>query len=118
MVVISIMAAWGLPQYGRSIARARARNAMNNLVMIHSANLLYQARHGGSDCPCADLAAINDINGANSLNIIPGGVAYSCNAGTCTGTIAGSFTASVDLSSPISSGNPSCANDSASKVCP
>ncbi|NTV28881.1 MAG: type II secretion system protein [Candidatus Omnitrophica bacterium] len=118
MIVIALMAAWGLPQYGRTIARARARNALNNLVMIHAANLLYQARHGGSNCPCANITAINDMNGTDSLNIVAGGVTYACNGADCTGVVNGSFTATVNLNSPISDTNPSCANDGTAKICP
>jgi len=127
MIVIGIMVAWGTPQYGRTIERARARNAINNLIMIHAANLVYQARHGGNNCTadsaCTDLNKINGINGANSLNLIAGGVTYACaDGGTdCTGTSdSGKFTVTVDLTSPIvQDSNPVCDNTDASyKACP
>ena len=135
LIIMSILASWGIPQYTRTVARAKARNAMNNLVMLHSANLLYQARNGGANFDCTAMAGgcsitnIDDMNGANSLNIISGGVTYVCNGATCSGAIAGSFNTSVRLTDPIQEGtdtdkdcadatdpNPCCL--SATNVCP
>lgn len=122
MVIVAIMASWGLPQYTRAISRARARNAMNNLTMIHAANLIYQARHGGSNFVGANLAAINNMNGANSLNIVSGGLNYACDNGGCTADegVGSKYSVFVVYASPIDDAtpNPSCTNLGTDRICP
>jgi len=45
MVIIGIMAGFGIPNFTKSINRSRARDAILNLNVIHSSDVLYHARH-------------------------------------------------------------------------
>ena len=127
MIIMAIIAAWGIPQFGRALNRAKARNAINNLNVIYSSNLIYQARHGGANFDCAagncsncTITLINDMNGTNSMNIVEGGVSYCCNGATCTATLLNQFTVTATLTSALSANNPGCVNadDLNNKVCP
>jgi type II secretory pathway pseudopilin PulG len=116
MVIIATMAAWGVPQYNRTINRARARNTINNMTVLYSANIVFKARHNDANCPCANLAAINNINGANSLNIMASGVtSFGCGQGAdpgniCRAAIPATFRVTADLDQPVGIGNPLCEN--------
>jgi prepilin-type N-terminal cleavage/methylation domain-containing protein len=109
VVIMGIIAAFASPSYTRAIQRARAKDAINNLTAIHAAQLIYRSLNG-SFIACADVAAINGINGANSLNVIPNGSAYSCPGApvTCRADSA-NFNVVADLTAAISPGtNPVC----------
>jgi len=126
IVMLGMMAAWAVPKYGRTLNRARARNAMQNLSVIHAANMLYKMRTGGTntdncsnDSLCTNIGEINTLNGANSLNIVSSGVTYGCADGgtACTGTF-GVVTVTVNLNNPVADGtNPTCA-DGGANICP
>jgi len=132
MVMMAVMAAWAIPQYGRAMNRARARNAIQNLTIIHSANTLYRARNNkncsstvapGNVCPNltgnGTTTGVNHMNGTNSLNIIPSGVTYVCgdDLNTCTATVS-TATITLNLNNPIVDGtNPACA-DGGTNICP
>ncbi len=127
MVMIALIAAWSIPQYGRALSRARARNAIQNLTIIHAANVLYRARNSqncsattGPGNVCSNLAGINGMNGANTLNITASGVNYACanDANTCTATV-GTALVTVNLNNAIADGtNPSCNNQGGASICP
>ncbi len=92
IVVIGIMAGFGAANFSKSLGKAKARDAINNLSIIHAANMMYKARNGvnctDTAAPhtneCSDIPAINSMNGANSLNIIAGTLKYACSGTTCT----------------------------------
>ena len=105
MTIIAIMAGFGIPSFTKAINRARARDAILNLNVIHASNVVYRAR-AGADLTAADAAAINTALG---LNIIPNSAAYVCNGTVCTATGTG-FVVTATLASALSSGiNPACA---------
>jgi type IV pilus assembly protein PilE len=109
IVIMGILAAFASPSYTRSIRRARAKDAINNLTAIHAAQLIYRSLNG-SFITCADVAAINNLNGANSLNVIPNGATYTCPGApvSCT-AVSADFTVTADLTAAISPGtNPTC----------
>jgi general secretion pathway protein G len=113
IVVIGILAGFGAANFSKSLGKAKARDAINNLTIIHAANMMYKARNGNNcttDSVCATIAGINSMNGANSLNIIAGSTTYTCaNSGTtCTAT-GTNFTITANLDGAIVQGtNPGC----------
>ncbi len=107
VVIISIMASFGVPNFAKTINRAKAKDAINNLNIIHAANILYRSRAGANLSTAANLGAINT---ALTLNISANGSTYACDAAnTCVATGPGSiFVATVSLNTPLSAANPSC----------
>lgn len=115
VVIIGILASVAAGNFGSSVKKARARDARNNLVVIHSANLMYKARnakHCVENSECADITNINNMNGTQTLNIVANGATYTCQAGpvgcpfqcTATGT---NFEWTLCLVSEIKSASPS-----------
>ena len=107
VVIISIIAAFGIPNFTKTVNRAKARDAMYNLNMIHASNMLYRSRAGANLGTAANLAAVNTALG---LNINANGSTYACSSGTtCVATGPGSvFVATVTLGQPLDNSNPSC----------
>ena len=108
IVIIGIIAAFGSPSFSKAIARAKARDAINTLSVIHTVQALYKESVGG-------YLFANDLAGINtglSLNLVAsGGTSYACNdaAAPTTCTAGPGFTATATLGNPLSSGsNPSC----------
>lgn len=77
IVIIGIIAAFGLPNYAKSVARANEKEAAANLRIIASALQVYQAQTGGWP-PAGDLTNINNINQNLGISIIPNNMSYSC----------------------------------------
>ncbi len=133
IVVIGIMAAFGAANFAKSLFRAKARDAINNLSIIHAANMMYKARNGvncSNTVPphvneCSDITGINSMNGENSLNIIAGSLFYKCgevsgkgechacssNAFPCQTSATTAMSVTVKLDEAIVQGsNPECAS--------
>ncbi len=114
IVIIGILASMASANFGTSMKKARARDARNNLVVIHSANLMYKARnakHCVEDSKCADITNINNMNGTQTLNIVANGATYTCPNKTtapfqCTAT-GTDFLWTLCLVSEIKSASPS-----------
>lgn len=81
MVVVTIagvVAAFGIPNYQKTINVAAAKDAVNNLKLIAAAQQLYLARNG-SYYPSAGTVNVYEINTNLHLNILAQqGVVYSC----------------------------------------
>lgn len=119
IVIIGLIAAFSIPSFTKAINRARARDAINNLNIIHSAAMMYKARNNGLIPSGMTLATINDAAAGLGLNIIANGATY-----TCTGIISCSakgadniFTATVNLGVALGTANPSCTSTT-SGYCP
>jgi prepilin-type N-terminal cleavage/methylation domain-containing protein len=123
MVIMAIMTTLGVPQFSTAIAKARSRDAYNNLVLIHAAQQLYAANNGFY-FRADNVATINAATGL-SLNIVPsGGTTYACNntvspsaPTTCAASSSASdnFRGTATLSSSVSqytrtytTDNPNC----------
>jgi prepilin-type N-terminal cleavage/methylation domain-containing protein len=117
VVVMGILAGFAIPNYTRSIRRARARDAINNLTAIHAAQVIFKSLNGTFQI-CNNVTDINNINGAGSLNVIESGATYTC-TGADPGTVCtavsvpvGDFSVTVTLASAISPGtNPACSGN-------
>lgn len=86
LVMISLIAAFAIPSFNKAVFRAKFKDTLNNLQMIHTATTLYRARFG-QDLP--DEASLNAINTDLQLNLVDRYATYSCkqSAGiptTCT----------------------------------
>jgi prepilin-type N-terminal cleavage/methylation domain-containing protein len=122
VIIMGILAGFSLPNYTRSVKRARARDALNNLTAIHAAQLIYRSSNSVFR-RCIDVTAINNLNGTATLNVIQNGATYSCNdqgvnpPTVCRAVAAGDFTVTVTLASAINPGaNPLCSSSNGS--CP
>jgi type II secretory pathway pseudopilin PulG len=103
MVIIGIIAVFSIPNFTKTINRARSRDAVLNLNVIHSSNVLYRVR-SGVNLTAANVAAINATLG---LNIVANGATYVCNAVTCVATGTG-FVVTATLATALSGANPAC----------
>ena len=112
IVVIGLLASFGIPNYQKSVRKGYERNAILNLKTIHGANEIYRARIGQYAPGIAlDLAGINS---ALSIDIIDGNMAYFYEriddftyfTDAAWGG-ANAFTVSIDQT-PISDANPCC----------
>lgn len=125
VVIVGILAATAGPRMLQSIRRGYARDARNNLNIIHGAEQICIARQG-SYGTAASLAAINNLCGNTGvLNLVSsGGTVYSCDAAAvppiCTATAsagnggAATFTMNATLNAPLADfgGNPNCTGGS------
>ncbi len=117
VIIVGIIAAFAIPNYGRSVAQSHYQDAVMQLSAIRTANQIYFARTGAywPNTPGQTIAAIN----ANlSLNIIENRKTYTCSPGTTIGTTftctavynatgSDTFTATVN-ENPLSTTNPQC----------
>ena len=117
MVIIGIIAMFSIPNFTKTINRSRARDAILNLNVIHSSNVLFRVR-SGANITAASVGAINTTLGLNILAV--NGAVYVCNAtsGTCSAN-AGQcvacgtgFTVTATLATALSATNPACAGAS------
>ncbi len=90
VVIISIMAGFGIPNYTKAVERAHVRDVNNQLLALYSANQVYRAQNGrfwpadNNAGAGYDVAAISTNLG---LSIIPNGMTYNCTgAGVAPGT--------------------------------
>lgn len=105
LIIISVIAAFSMPQFSKTILRSRVRSAITNISIVHAANALYRSRYGINNS-ATDVAAMNTILG---LNIRADGAVYDCSSGTaCTAT----GTGFVVTSPATSSGVPTCTGTS------
>ncbi|MEI6438279.1 MAG: DUF1566 domain-containing protein [Candidatus Omnitrophota bacterium] len=90
MVIIGLIASFGIPSFNKSIQRSRSRDAIANLTIIRDANRL-RVVNGNPAFACAVSTActtseINSINGTRTLSIVPQGAVYGCDGVECLAT--------------------------------
>ncbi len=79
VVIMGVMAGFGIPTYTKAVARTRERDARMNLEVIREAVRLYRVRENGNIPP--DQADVAAINVAFHLNIIEQeGNSYDCDS--------------------------------------
>ena len=112
VVIISMLAAFAIPNYKKAVRKAYERNAILYLITIHGVNEVYKARNG-EYVPGAGLD-LAGINGALSINIIDADMSYlyrratvTTYAATASWTGEGNFTVRVNQNF-ISASNPCC----------
>ena len=77
IVIIGILAGFGIPKYTRAIDRAKERDAATNLRIIRSALILYQQQDGAFPA-VGFLGTIGAINNTLGLAIIENNITYTC----------------------------------------
>ena len=113
VVIISMIAAFAIPNYQKAVRKTYERNAILYLTTIHGANEIYKARSGEyvSATPL-DLAGINN---ALSINIIDTDMTYSYTFTAATSTYiakaawtgGNNFTVGI-TQAPVTGANPYC----------
>ncbi len=114
IVILSIISSFGIPSFIKTVNRSKARNAINNLSIIHSLNSNYRNKFGYNIFS----GNIASVNTQLELNILSDGLTYNCGSGTtCVASMPSVFSATVTLGNVLAAGNPSCTNIAAN-VCP
>ena len=105
IVIMGVLAAMAIPNYIVGLSRTTARVALDNLVSIQNAQLVYvqanNAYYASSSVPGDDTA---NINSKLNLNITPMDVSYYCDSSSiCHATKSGTgeFDIRLDLKAPI-----------------
>lgn len=99
VTVAGVAAAFGIPNYQKTINVAAAKDAVNNLKLIAAAQQLYLARNG-SYYPSAGTVNVYAINTNLHLSILAQqGVVYSCTntAPQCSAVKGTDWTYSITL---------------------
>jgi len=76
VVLLGVIAAFGMPNYTRAREKADEREAVANLRMVVHALELYKNRNGGY--PGFDMPQAGDINTTLNLGIIEQNMDYNC----------------------------------------
>ena len=119
IAIMGVMAVLAGPKLTAMVTRSRIRTAVNNMMAIHAAQQVYQARNGAYvatavNCTSADCSNLNATLG---LNIVPDtSTTYACTVTACTATGSGTTflvtaTLGASLNSDKTSGaayNPAC----------
>lgn len=114
IIIVTIMAAFAIPNYMKAMRKGHERNMAVNLMTIHGANEIYRAKSGGNDeyLPGAGLD-LAGINAGLSLNIIDNNAVYEYTRATATmydatATLGGGWLELRLSQNPASDSNPCC----------
>ena len=114
VIIMGIMAAFAIPNYGKSVAQTYLQDAIIQLSAIRTANQVYFARTSSYWPNSGETHGVDEINTALSLNLIENGLKYNCAAGapatySCTATRLGTSTFTVTITqAALSDTNPAC----------
>lgn len=78
VIIMGVMVAFALPQYNKTVDRARLQDGVNQLTAIHSAMLIYRAQKG--TILAGTNLTVTDLNEALGINIISNGLTYDYDA--------------------------------------
>lgn len=110
VILVGIIAAFGVPRYTQSQARVNEREAVHSLRLIGEALERYQFRHGAY--PAFNMPQVSDINTALELGIVEQNMDYDCAAAAgdvvCSAVSAGGWEINYDTSRTPTA-NPQCA---------
>ncbi|MBF0386671.1 MAG: prepilin-type N-terminal cleavage/methylation domain-containing protein [Candidatus Omnitrophica bacterium] len=106
MVIISIIAAFGVPSFNKTMTRARARDAINNLTIISAAQALRNANFGSYFTADRLSGADPAINTGLSLQLLSNNdIPYTCaqilTPNLCIATLPSNTQIMVNLTLPI-----------------
>ena len=99
VTIVGVVAAFGIPNYQRSVNISTAKDAISNLKLIAAAQQLYLARNGFYYPQAGGPMDVFQINTNLHLNILAQqGIVYTCTAGApqCSAATTG-WTYSVTL---------------------
>ncbi|MBF0619154.1 MAG: type II secretion system protein [Candidatus Omnitrophica bacterium] len=69
VIILGLVAAFGIPSYTKAISRQKARQAIANLRAVSAANNYYYNRYGTSKIVSGSTLAVSDIDAAFKLNL-------------------------------------------------
>ena len=78
IVILGIIAAYAIPNYGTSITRANQKDAAAQLRAVHAAQNIYRLQNNGNYWLNGTELDEADINTALGLNLVAGDVNYGC----------------------------------------
>jgi len=78
VIVLAVIAAFGIPNYQRSQQRVDERDGINNLENIASAMEIYRVRNDGLYPVTGDINTLAEINTELNMGIIAQNLNYSC----------------------------------------
>ena len=120
VVIIGIIAAFGIPNYQKSIQKAHERDTVAQLTALHAANLLYRSYDGAYWDTGGTDQNLAQINSTLSINIIANaGTAYNYNSANGSAFTATATWAAYTLrvtQAPIGTTNPCCQSVNCSSV--
>lgn len=78
--LVGIIAGFGLPNYTKAVSRAKKRNAINNMRMLHSSLMIYERRNGvyWPENTTAQLTASIETNLLDDLVDLDDDYSYFC----------------------------------------
>ena len=82
VILIGVMAGYGVPSYQRAIEKNEERVAIVKLQTIVAGMKIYQAKHG--DYPAVDMPDLTSINQTLGLNIVADNMSYDCDPNDLT----------------------------------
>ena len=88
IIILGIVAGFGLPKYNKAMEDAREKNATTQLLTIQSAQNLYYSKAGKYWVPATNEATLDDINNNLAIGIIGGAATYCCETQADTTTYA------------------------------
>lgn len=78
LIIVGAITALAIPQFTRSITISRERRALNNLHLIHSAEITYQKNNNVYWPPGGAVQNLAAINTNLFLNVLADGDTYTC----------------------------------------
>ena len=79
VMILTIVAAFGIPNYNKSLQRTDEREAVSNLRILAEALEQYKNQNGAY--PSFDMPQVTDINNSLHLGIIEQNMDYDCDFG-------------------------------------
>ena len=116
VVIIGILAGFFMPNFGKTLRRVKATDAISNLSLILGANAIYRSKHGFNVAPTGSVTGAGNINTLLGLDVIPNGLTYTCRQNVCTAVYGSDISTRVDLNQGLTAANPSCTSSTSS--CP
>ncbi len=123
-ILIGLITAFALPQYGKSIRKTHERDAIAQLQAIHSAQIIYHAQ--AREFLPTGSGTLADLNAGLNINILPNEMTYTygrtaADAYTASATwdetgTANDFMVTIDEGA-LSNSNP-CCNVATKGQCP
>ena len=110
VLIVGIIAAFAIPNYGKSVDQTHRQDAIMQLSAIRTANQVYYARTS-TYWPSTSTHPVGEINTNLSLSLIENGKTFNCDGNgttfTCSATRTGATTVTV-TESALSTTNPGC----------
>ena len=85
VIIMGVMVSLAIPQYAKTVDRARLQDGVNQLTAIHAAMLIYRAQNGAILTGSSGSSDHAYLNTNLYINIIPNGLVYAYSGNASTG---------------------------------